>query len=168
MAGYEVECRLSKAMRIQPQFDKWFHPSGVCGAVGAAAATARTLSLTQEQTRVAIALGAAQASGLMTFEEDPSHMLKSFNTGHAARSGVTAALLAANGYQAAPDVLTGRHNMLIPYGPAEPDYDRLVVGLGESYEISGTSLKRHACCSQTHAAVDGLLAIVGRARSGSR
>ena len=160
IAGYEVECRVSKAMRIQPQFDKWFHPSGVCGAVGAAAAAARTLSLTQEQTRVAIALGAAQASGLMTFEEDPSHMLKSFNTGHAARSGVTAALLAANGYQAAPDVLTGRHNMLIPYGPAEPDYDRLVVGLGESYEISGTSLKRHACCSQTHAAVDGLLAIM--------
>jgi len=158
IAGYEVECRLSKAMLIQPTFERGFHPSGVCGAVGGAAAAARTLGLSEEEFRFAIALGAAQASGLMTFEEDHSHMLKSFNTGAAARSGVTAALLAAEGYRGAPDVLTGPHNVLVPYSSPNPDYTLLTRDLGEGYEITRTSLKRHACCSQTHAATDGLLA----------
>ena len=160
IAGYEVGCRLSKAMLIQPIFARGFHPSGVCGAVGAAAGAARTLRLSEEQIRFAIALGAAQSSGLMTFEEDHSHMLKSFNTGAAARSGVTAALLAAEGYRAAPDVLTGPHNALVPYSSDEPDYARLTADLGAGYEVSGTSLKRHACCSQTHAALDGLLDVM--------
>jgi 2-methylcitrate dehydratase PrpD len=157
VAGYDVEVRLSKAMGVQQQFDRGFHPSGVCGSIGAAAAAGRILNLSVDQMRACIALGAAQSSGLLTFEEDPSHMLKSFNTGVAARNGVYAALLAQRGFRGAPDVLTGRHSVLTPYSRPDPEPAKLLEGLGEHYEICFTSIKRHACCSQTHSAIDALL-----------
>lgn len=159
VAGYDVQVRVSKAMGVQRQFDRGFHPTAVCGAIGAAVAAARVLSLSAERTRTAIGLAASQSSGLMTFEEDASHMVKSFQTGTAARNGVYAALFARAGFQAAPDVLTGRHNMLVPFGGPSPDTDRLVDALGVRYDITETSLKRHACCGQTHAAVDAMLAV---------
>jgi 2-methylcitrate dehydratase PrpD len=159
IVGYDVEARLSRAMGIQQQFDRGFHPSGVCGSVGAAAAAGRILGLSVDQMRASIALGAAQCSGLLTFEEDPSHMLKSFNTGVAARNGLYAALLAQRGFRGAPDVLTGRHSVLTPYSRPNPEPEKLLDGLGERYEICVTSIKRHACCSQTHAAIDALLAL---------
>jgi 2-methylcitrate dehydratase PrpD len=159
VAGYDVEVRLSKAMGVQQQFDRGFHPSGICGSIGAAAAAGRVLGLSVDQMRACIALGAAQSSGLLTFEEDPSHMLKSFNTGVAARNGIYAALLAQRGFRGAPDVLTGRHSVLTPYSRPDPEPAKLLDGLGERYEICFTSIKRHACCSQTHSAVDTLLAL---------
>jgi 2-methylcitrate dehydratase PrpD len=56
-----------------------------------------------------------------------------------------------------PDALAGRHNVLKPFGSAQPDFAQLTDGLGERFDICDTSLKRHACCSQTHAAIDALL-----------
>jgi 2-methylcitrate dehydratase PrpD len=159
VAGYDVQVRVSKAMGVQRQFDRGFHPTAVCGAIGAAVASARVLSLPAGRTRTAIGLAASQSSGLMTFEEDASHMVKSFQTGTAARNGVYAALFARAGFQAAPDVLTGRHNVLVPFGGPSPDDGQLVDALGVRYDITKTSLKRHACCGQTHAAVDAMLAV---------
>ncbi len=159
VAGYDVQVRVSKAMGVQRQFDRGFHPTAVCGTIGAAVASARVLSLPAERTRAAIGLAASQSAGLMTFEEDASHMVKSFQTGTAARNGVYSALFARAGFQAAPDVLTGRHNVLVPFGGPGPDITQLVDALGARYDITQTSLKRHACCGQTHAAVDAMLAL---------
>jgi 2-methylcitrate dehydratase PrpD len=87
-------------------------------------------------------------------------MAKSFQTGVAARNGVTAAVLARAGYRAAPDVFTGKHDMLRPFGGEAADASKLLPGLGEGFEICETTLKRHACCALSHAAVDAVLAIV--------
>jgi 2-methylcitrate dehydratase PrpD len=159
IAGYDVQVRVSKAMGVQRQFDRGFHPTAVCGSIGAAVASARVLSLSAERTAAAIGLAASQSAGLMTFEEDASHMVKSFQAGTAARNGVYAALFARAGFQAAPDVLTGRHNVLVPFGGPSPDTGQLLDALGVRYDITQTSLKRHACCGQTHAAVDAMLAV---------
>jgi 2-methylcitrate dehydratase PrpD len=86
-------------------------------------------------------------------------MVKSFQTGTAARNGIYSALFAREGFQAAPDVLTGPHNVLLPFGGPGPDTAQLVDALGVRYDIMQTSLKRHACCGQTHAAVDAMLAL---------
>jgi 2-methylcitrate dehydratase PrpD len=157
VAGYDAECRLAQAIGPEAQFARGFHPSGVCGAVGAAVTAGRILGLTVEQLTAAIALAAGQSSGLMTVAEDHSHMAKSFQTGVAARNGVTAALFARNGYRAAPDVLDGRHDMLRPFGGDGTDPAQLDKDLGERYEICATTFKRHACCALTHPAIDALL-----------
>lgn len=162
VGGFELEVRASKAMGVQPVVDRGFHLSGVVGAIGAAGAAGRLLRLDQEQMRWAISLAAAQSSGLLSFEEDPSHMLKSFNTGVASRNGVVAAMMTARGYRGAPDVLSGRHNVVTPFGSPMPDYAQFVDELGDRFEIMHTTLKRHACCSQTHAAIDALLELQAR------
>jgi 2-methylcitrate dehydratase PrpD len=49
--------------------------------------------------------------------------------------------------------------VLTPYSRPDPEPAKLLDGLGDRYEICHTSIKRHACCSQTHSAVDALLAL---------
>jgi 2-methylcitrate dehydratase PrpD len=144
-------------MGVQRQFDRGFHPTAVCGAIGAAVAAGRVLSISPEVMRSCIALAASQSSGLMTFEEDSSHMVKSFQTGVAARNGVYAATLAQGGFMGAPNVLTDKHNLLVPFGGPDPDLAQLTDAIGVRYDITQTSLKRHACCGQTHASVDAVL-----------
>lgn len=160
IAGYDVQARISKAMGVQSIFARGFHPSAVCGSIGAAAVGASLLGLSAETTTIALGLAASQSSGLLTFEEDSTHMVKSLQTGVAARNGVFAALLAAAGYQASNDTLDGPHNAVHAFGGDVADLELLDRELGSKYEIVGTSIKRHACCGQTHAAVDGVLDIL--------
>ena len=164
VAGYDAQSRVSKAIGRSTQYDRGFHPSAVCGAIGAAVAAGRMLRLGLDQMRSAIGLAASQSSGLLTYADDPYHMAKSFQTGVAARNGVTAALFARAGYHAAPDVLTGRNNMLRPFGGDATDPSRLTAELGVAYDICETSLKRHACCGLAHAAVDAMLLLLDAAQ----
>lgn len=159
VGAYDVEARVSKAIGRNAQYDRGFHPTAVCGAIGAAVCAGRILRLSLDQMRYCIGLAASQSSGLLTYEDDPSHMAKSFQTGIAARNGVTAALFARAGYRSAPDVLTGHHGALRPFGGEAVDPSKLVAELGTHFEICQTSLKRHASCGLTHAAVDALLGI---------
>lgn len=160
VAGYDAQSRVSKAIGRSTQYDRGFHPSAVCGAIGAAVAAGRILKLDIDEMRSAVGLAASQSSGLLTYADDPFHMAKSFQTGIAARNGVTAAIFAHAGYRAAPDVLTGRNTMLRPFGGDATDPTKLTAGLGATYDICETSLKRHACCGLTHAAVDAMLLLL--------
>ena len=160
IAAYDVQARVSKAIGVQSQFDRGFHPSAVCGSIGSAVCAGRILGLKPAAMEFCIGLAASQSSGLMTFEDDESHMLKSFHTGIAARNGMTAALLAAHGYAAAPDALSGPHNLLAPFGGDTANFALLTEELGQRFEICGTSIKRHACCGQTHSSVDTLLSLI--------
>jgi 2-methylcitrate dehydratase PrpD len=160
IAGYDVQSRVSQAIGTSALHHRGFHPSAVCGAIGAAVTAGRILGLSIDEMRSCIGLAASQSSGLTTYYDDPYHMSKSFQTGIAARNGVTAALFAERGFGAAPDVLTGRHDMIHPFGAANADAGKLLLELGERWEITRTNLKRHACCNQTHAAVDALLDLI--------
>lgn len=160
IAGYDVQVRLSKAMGVQRQFDRGFHPTCVCGSIGAAVTAGRILSLDVEQLQFAISLASSQSSGLMAWQEDPTHMLKSFQTGIAARNGVVSAVLAQHGFRGAPDVFTGRYEMLTPFAGPDPDISKLFDGLGERYDICDTSIKLHACGGQTHSSIDALFALM--------
>jgi len=59
---------------------------------------------------IAVALGLAgtQASGLLAWETDPTENSRPFNPGIAARNGVTAALLASQGFGGPPDIYQGK------------------------------------------------------------
>lgn len=157
VVGYDVENRLSKAIGPETMYERGFHPSTVCGTVGAAATASRVLGLSEEQTRHALGLAASQACGLLTYFGDPSHISKSFQIGVAARNGVSAALLARSGYTSAPEVFADRYNTVMPFGGPDSDPSRMLDGLGERFEIMETSLKRHAGSGLTHAAVDLVL-----------
>jgi 2-methylcitrate dehydratase PrpD len=160
VGGYDVSVRVSKAMGPQAQYDKGFHPTSVCGAIGATAAAGRVVGLSEDQMHHALTLATSQASGLLTWQDDSTHMIKSFQPGTAARNAVTAVLFAEQGFQGIREVFTGRHTPLRTFGGPEPEPGLLVDALGERYDIRETSIKRHACGGHTHAALDALLTIM--------
>src|SRR5437899_953137 len=98
--GVEVECKIAEAI-LPRHYQHGFHSTATCGAIGAAAAAAKLLSLDRDATRHALSLGATQAGGL---RENFGTMTKPFHAGRAAESGVVAAELAALGFTAS---LTG-------------------------------------------------------------
>src|SRR5262249_39877566 len=94
LPGFEVETTMAPGVN-PPHYEKGFHATGTLGTMGAAAAASRLLGLDAEQTRASLSLAASQASGL---KENFGTMTKPFHAGHAARSGVLAALLARDGF----------------------------------------------------------------------
>jgi 2-methylcitrate dehydratase PrpD len=93
LLGFEVETTLAEVLNPGHYHHGW-HATCTLGTIGAAAAAARLLGLDAGQTRMALAVAASQSSGL---KENFGTMTKPFHAGHAARSGVLAALLARGG-----------------------------------------------------------------------
>ena len=81
---------------------KGWHPTGLYGAVGAAAACASLRRLDADKAAQAIALGASQSAGLMA---NFGTMTKPFHAGKAAHAGIMAARLAEAGFTANTDAL---------------------------------------------------------------
>jgi 2-methylcitrate dehydratase PrpD len=160
--GAEVEYRVSMALGPAAQYALGFHPSAVCGAFGATAATARLLDLDREAVGRAFGLAACQASGLMAWESDESENARPFQMGLAARNGVTAALLAAGGFGGPPAVFDHGHTIFKAFSRS-PEPERLVAGLGQSFEgIMELAIKPYPCVAFLHPALDALSELQAR------
>ena len=101
--GVEVECRVGNA--VSPgHYARGWHITSTCGVFGAAAACAKLLGLSADQISNAIGIAASQSAGIV--ENLPS-AAKNVSVGNAARNGLFAALLAAEGYSASPRAIEG-------------------------------------------------------------
>lgn len=158
IAGYEVMTRLGKALNPTHHYARGFHPTGTCGAFGAAAAAARVLGLDREKTGKALGIAGSQAAGSMEFLADGS-WTKRFHAGWAAHNGVTAALLAERGFTGPATIIEGRFGFLHSYSD-NPDPDKVLAELGKPFEITKTSIKPHACCRYKQGPIDGILTIM--------
>lgn len=155
--GIEVACRLGNAVTPRHYVHGW-HITSTCAGVGAAAACAKLLALTPDQTRVALGLAANQACGLV---ESLGSMAKSVSVGHAARNGLFSVLLAQQGFTAAPQTLEGIRGFIPVYGiDAQPN--ALVDGLGEHWEIRHNSIKPYPNGVVLHPVVDACLDLRAR------
>ena len=132
VAGYELSIRLGLAM-VTPELSRIFRPTGLTGAVGAAAAGARVLGLDAQATRVAMALAANTASGLNEWARagTSEHV---FHAGTAARNAVVAVQLARGGAKAAPSSLSGSSGLLAAYGASER-VGMLTADLGKRFHM---------------------------------
>ena len=64
VAGFELECRLGAVMNPRHYHSRGWHCTSSIGTVGAAAAAARVMGLTHEQTAHAVGIAASLACGL--------------------------------------------------------------------------------------------------------
>ena len=71
-------------------------------------------------------------------------MAKSFHPGRAAQNGIMAALLAAEGFDAAPDAIEGRRGFAEVLSSAFAP-ERIEAGLGDAWEIMRNTYKPFAC-----------------------
>jgi 2-methylcitrate dehydratase PrpD len=147
--GVEVECRIGNA--VSPgHYARGWHITSTCGVFGAAAGCAKLLGLSAEQISNAIGIAASQSAGII--ENLPS-AAKNVSVGNAARNGLFAALLAAEGYSASPRAIEGPLGWARAMGD-EPDLGRLTGGLGKTWEIAKNTYKPYPAGIVFHAVID--------------
>ena len=155
VAGYEVWAELAGRDPDQHHQKGW-HPTGIFGAIAAAAAAASLRRLDRDRATMAIALGASHSSGLVA---NFGTMTKPYHAGRAAHAGVISARLAAAGFTASPDALEHPLGFLAAVSPnGRADRERAVAA-GRDWQIlsQGLSVKKYPLCYCTHRAIDGML-----------
>lgn len=155
IAGYEVAARLAMALRPGAHYARGFHPTGTCGAFGAATAAGLLMGLDAPALAAALGVAGSQASGSMEFLADGA-WTKRFHPGWAAAAGLHAAALAGAGFHAPASVFEGRFGTLHAYSD---DADVIALAPGDGFEIMRTSVKPHACCRYMQAPIDAVLAL---------
>jgi len=155
VAGYEVAIRAGEAAG-RSHYDYW-HTTATCGTFGAAAATARLLRLSTEQTMHALGSAGTQAAGLWQFLDDGA-MSKQLHVAHAAAAGILSAQLAQRGFTSARQIFEGRKGFLAAMSK-DPYVNMLTENLGNDYRMLTNSFKRHASCRHTHTAIDAALVL---------
>jgi 2-methylcitrate dehydratase PrpD len=140
--GYEVGIR---AGLIQHARYDTYHASGSWGALAAAAVAGRLLQLTREQLRHALGIAEYHAPiGAMMKGIDRPAMTKD-SIGWGAMAGVTAALLAQQGFTGVEPLFSDA---------PEPAW---IHSLGDRYEILNLYFKPYACCRWAQPAITGAL-----------
>ena len=157
VAGFEVGCKVAEAI-TPDHYMRGFHTSGTIGAFAAAAAAAKVLDLDEDQIARAIGLAASMASGIRA---NFGTMTKPLHVGRAAENGVTAALLAREGFTANTEALDGRWGYLAIAGPGgEPALVRGRFGRPFTMEEPGVSIKPYPSGVLTHPSMDAMLLLM--------
>jgi 2-methylcitrate dehydratase PrpD len=159
--GVEVECRIGKA--VSPgHYARGWHITSTCGVFGAAAACAKLLGLSVDGITNAIGIAASQSAGII---ENLPTAAKNVSVGNAARNGLFAALLAAEGYDASARAIEGPLGWARAMGD-EPDLESLVGGLGNSWEIAKNTYKPYPAGIVFHAVIDACFKLRARLNQG--
>ena len=161
-AGFEAMGALSRASH-PALYDGGWHPTAVCGAVGAATAAGHLIGLDDGALRSAQRLALLRAGGLRAaFGSDG----KALQVGMAAASGVHAALLAeggaevADGAEAHPAGSSGEVAEAIGGGPA--GFAEVLGGAWAEPDPGDPAIARNwikpwPCCLMAHSAIEAAL-----------
>ncbi len=149
-AGYEVACRLGRALAPGHYDGLGFHATGTVGTFGAAAACAHLLGLDEEQTLHAFGIAATEAAGLKSMF---GTMCKPLHAGRAAEAGLLAARLAARGFTARPDSIECRQGFAATHSP-DFNPEAALADPADGWHIRANLFKYHAACYLTHAPIE--------------
>jgi len=156
VCGYEATIRLGRAVGAG-HYALW-HSTGTCGAIGAAAASARLMDLNATQTAHAMALAVSQSAGLWHTRHDPGSMGKQLHTAVAARAGVDAAQLASVGFTGPLRILEGEQGFFAAMCPGS-EASEVLANSAEGWVIHDVSFKPWPACRHAHAVIDAALAL---------
>ena len=160
-AGYEVWADLIGRERGNYQRKGW-HPTGVFGALGAAAACASLHGLDAKAAAHALGIAASEASGVMS---NLGSMVKPTHPGKAAASGIYAARFAAAGISASTDAIEHAQGFIAAFSPGgEVDLEtppRLPPAHWQMTE-QGLSIKQYPVCYRAHRVIDAMLGLLRR------
>ena len=172
VVGFEIECRLGTVMNPRHYHERGWHCTSTIGTLGAAAASARVLGLTAQETAHALGIAASSACGL---KENLGSMVKPLHAGMAARNGLVATQLARRGFAASEGALDGPQGFLVAMDAQHTTLERAVIDLNSPggftgpavrWEIlmTGITVKLYPSCAATHPTIDVLLDLRRRER----
>ena len=149
--------RLGRALQPAEHYGRGFHPTGTCGAFGAAVVAGRLLGLQGDDFIHALGIAGSQTAGSMEYLAQGA-WTKRLHPGWASHSGSWAALLARSGYTGPTTILEGRDGFLQGYS-GNPNPSLVLQDLGDEYLITRTGIKPHACCRYKQGPIDCLIDI---------
>lgn len=157
--GIEITCRLSNVLVLPPsKFNVGFYVTGLTAPIGVALAVGNLLQLDDERMNWAISIAASQSGG---FRATQGTMTAHFRPGHAARSGVWAALLAEKGFTGNEFVLEADKGFVDVFSEGA-DLAQAVDGLGERHELLNNAYKPYPCGIVIHPTLDACLDLHGQ------
>ena len=150
-AGYEVSVRVARG--VSPShYTRGYHPAGTVGCFGAAAASAKLMGLTEPEIVSALGIAGLQAAGLFQTPDPAWQYSTCINGGRAAHLGVTAALLARNGFPGSPQIFEAPYGFCATH--ADPfDSSLITNGLGSEYIMPSVGLKLYPSSRTTHSSI---------------
>jgi len=157
VAGLEMAARLGRMLNPTHYGAGW-HATATLGSFAATIAAATIMGLDARHMRHAIGIAASSMGGIRA---NFGTMVKPLHAGFAARNGVLAVQLAAQGFIANDCVLEAQNGFLEVFSG---DLKACLATETGEMEIvrSGVGIKRYACCGCTHSALDAMLALIGR------
>ena len=160
VAGYEVAGTVGDALEPSST-PRGFRASMVFGTLGSAAACASLLGLDEKGIANAIAIASSFSGGLsQTWIEGTTEWR--WELGMAARNGLWAARLAANGAAGASEWLEGRAGLAHAFAGVE-EIDDEDFQPGERWRILDVIYKPYPVCNITQSPVEAAIGLVGDA-----
>lgn len=154
--GYDIGVRTVLALNWDPNRRVRFASHSIGSNFGATAAAAALWGLSPRQCQWVLSYAAQQTSGLPCWRRDGEHVEKAFDfCGMAARNAISATMMVDAGWSGVDDALTGADSLL-PAFSDDPRPALLTEGLGESFEIMRTNIKKWCVGSPNQAALDAL------------
>jgi 2-methylcitrate dehydratase PrpD len=156
IVGFEILARVGQA--VNPgHYARGWHATSTIGTLAAAVACGRLLRLDAGTMEHALGLGTSMAAGSRS---QLGTMAKPVHAGLAAKAGVLAAELAANGITAATDSIGGPRGfgeMFSDSGIERFDSALAKLGTTRALEEVGLVVKRFPSCGSTLRSIDGVL-----------
>lgn len=153
--GYEIGNRVAASVHTS-HLSRGHQPTGTAGTVGAAAAAAKLLRLSEEETYHALGIAGFILPICSGDSMWGGHNVKPIHGGEAAKVGIESAILASRGLRAAPlegDESVGKGFCRIT-SVGEPKFEQSLEGLGERYTIQDMYFKPYASCRMNHVPIE--------------
>jgi len=150
--GVETTCRMGNAV-TPGHYERGWHITSTCGVFGGTVAAAKLLRLDERQMAAALGIAATQASGLV---EVLGSMARVLNAGFAARNGLAAARLAAEGFEGPGAPIEGLRGFVNVFG-GNADLSQLTQRLGEDWAMKQVAYKPYPSGVVLHALIDACL-----------
>ena len=160
--GYDIGCRVTRVLHPEAFRAAGRANQSFGGVFGAAAAAGALAGLDMRRVRYLLSYAAQLASGIRTMERDKEHVLKAFVFGGmTAHNGVAAANMVACGFTGVEDEFTGarNRNFFSAFSP-DPSPQEMTRGLGVSYEVMNTNIKKWPVGSPVQSALESLFALM--------
>jgi len=156
--GAETACRV--AMSVHPwHYDAGWHITGTAGVFGAAAGAGRVLGLDSEALTRALSTAGTLAGGV---REVFGSQAKPLHAGHAAETGMRAAVWAQAGFTGADDIIGGRRGFWAVLSPNGHSEEALLGDLGGHWELRMNGLKPYANGVVSHPIQDAVIELRNR------
>ena len=159
VTGFEVQGRIRVASAALGLGG--FHPPGLVGVMGSAAAASVMLGLDADRTRMAIAISASRAGGVSA---NTGTMTKSTHCGNAGRMGLELALLAEKGFTGHADIFEHPAGYAACLFGDGFDLPLVTQDFGSPYRMvePGIAIKKHPSQYGTHRGIDAALELRAR------